>query len=250
MPGLSVVIITKNEADHIDAVLESVRWADEVIVVDAESTDDTATRAAARGAKVVVRPWPGYGAQKNHAASLAAHDWILSVDADERVTDALAAEIRALLAVEPPARGYRLRRVTRYFDRWIRCTDWYPDYQLRLYDRRAARWNGRPVHESVEVDGPVGLLVHELQHLAYRDVGHHLDTINRYSTAAAELMAQEGRRARVADLVLQAPAAFARNYVLKGGFREGLVGVVVSGLNAYYVWLKYVKLWERARARR
>ena len=161
------------------------------------------------------------------------------------LTPALADEIRRLLAAEPAAHGYRMTRVTRYLGHWIRSTDWFPDRQLRLYDRRHGRWSERPVHESVSVDGAVGVLSAELQHLAYRDVTHHLQTIDRYTTLAAAHMASEGRRARVWDLLVQAPAAFVRNYVLRGGIRQGAIGLVVSGLNAYYVFLKFVKLWER-----
>ena len=133
---LTVTVITRNEAAHIVAALQSVAWADEIVVVDSHSTDDTVALARAHATRVEVRDWPGYGAQKNYAAELAANDWILSIDADERVTPELAAEIRERLAGDPPARGYRIPRVTHYLGRWIRSTDWYPDYQLRLYDRR------------------------------------------------------------------------------------------------------------------
>ncbi len=156
MPKVSVIVITKNEAANLAEALASVAWADEVIVVDAESTDDTAAIARQHTPHVHVRPWPGYSAQKNYAASLATHDWILSIDADERVTPELAREIRTLMSaangLEPAARGYRIPRVTWVFDRLLRSTDWYPDWQLRLYDRRVGRWNGRRVHESVTLD--------------------------------------------------------------------------------------------------
>ena len=148
---LTVTVITRNESAHISPRRsQSVAWADEIIVIDSGSTDDTVAIARRHATRVEVRDWPGYSAQKNYAAALASHDWILSLDADERVTPALAAEIRALLEGEPAARGYRMPRVTYYLGRWIRSTDWYPDYQLRLYDRRAGRWNGRRVHESVD----------------------------------------------------------------------------------------------------
>ncbi len=164
MPKLSVTIITKNEAANIGAALESVAWADELIVVDSGSTDETVGIARRYTDRVSSREWEGYGAQKNHAAGLAEHDWILSLDADERVSPELAVEIRERLAREPPHPGYRIPRVTSYLGRWIRSTDWYPDYQLRLYDRRAARWNARSVHESVSTDGTVGRLRNELHH--------------------------------------------------------------------------------------
>ena len=245
MPRLSVVVITRNEAANIRAALESVRWAEELVVVDSGSTDDTLRIAGEIADRVTAHDWAGYGAQKNHATELAAHDWVLSLDADERVSPALAREIRALLQAEPAARGYRIPRVTRYLGRWIRSTDWYPDHQLRLYDRRAARWNDRLVHESVAVDGPVRRLRGELEHRAYRDVSHHLQTIDRYTTLAARQMHREGRRAGWVDLAVRPPAAFLRNYVVRRGVRDGVHGLIVSLLNAGYVLLKFVKLWER-----
>ena len=143
MPKVSVTVITKNEASDIGEALASVSWADEIIVVDSESTDATAAIARQCTDRVITREWPGYVAQKNYAASVAKHDWILSLDADERVTPELAAEIKSTLAGLPPCRGYRMPRVTWHLGRWIRTTDWYPDDQLRLYDRRAAEWTGR-----------------------------------------------------------------------------------------------------------
>jgi glycosyltransferase involved in cell wall biosynthesis len=240
---LSVTIITKNEAAHVKAALDSVAWADERIVVDACSTDATVDIARQLADRVVVREWPGYGAQKNFAASLAAHDWILSIDADERVTPALAASIRR--AIDAPAhQAYRMSRVTRYFDRWIRSTDWYPDHQLRLYDRREGSWNAAPVHEGVIVDGTIGDLTGELEHFPYRDLADHLDTINRYTTLAARQLHESGRRASLFDLTVHPPLAFLRNYVAKAGIRDGSAGLVVSGMNAYYVFLKFAKLRE------
>lgn len=244
---LTVTVITRDESRHIAAALASVAWADEIIVVDAESTDDTVAIARPMATRVEVRPWPGYGAQKNHAAALAANDWILSIDADERVPPALAAEIRALLAGVPAARGYRVPRVTWHLGRWIRSTDWYPDFQLRLYDRRAGRWDDRRVHESVRLDGAPGRLRHELEHYAYRDISHHLWTIDRYTTLAAEQWLAAGRRAGVLDLLLQSPLAFLRNYLLRRGVADGIPGLIVSVLNAYYVFLKFAKLYEMQR---
>lgn len=250
MPKVSVTVITKNEASNITEALRSVAWADEIIVVDAESTDETVTLAQRVAHRVVVHPWTGYGAQKNYAAELASHDWILSLDADERVTDALAAEIRQVLQREPDASGFRLKRVTHHLGRWIRSTDWYPDYQLRLYDRRRGRWSNREVHESVELSGRLASLTQELQHFAYRDVTHHVATINRYTSLAATQMAKEGRRASVVDLAFHPPLAFFRNYVLRRGFSEGVAGLIISAMNSYYVLLKFAKLWEQQHVKR
>ncbi len=248
MPRVTAVIITLNEAARIADAVNSVSWADEVLVVDSHSTDDTVELARRAGARVEVRDWPGYIAQKNYGASAARNDWILSLDADERVTPALAGEIQAVMAAEPPAAGYRMPRVSYYLGRWIRTTDWYPDPQLRLYDRRRGKWTGRYVHESVAVDGAPGRLRHELQHYTYRDVSHHLKTIDRYTSLAARQMFEDGRRAGIPHVLLHPPAAFLRNYVVRGGFRDGSVGLVVSLLNSYYVFCKFVKLWELRRS--
>lgn len=245
MPKLSVTIITKDEEADIAAAIASVAWADEIVVVDSHSSDRTVEIARAAQAPVVVieRDWPGYVAQKNFAAGQASHDWILSLDADERVTPQLAAEIKRV--IESPAdAAYQLPRVTWHLGRWIRGTDWYPDYQTRLYDRRRARWTGTYVHEAVDVDGTRGRLHGDLQHFAYRDVADHLETIDRYTTYASQQMFESGRRAGLWQLALHGPIAFVRNYVLKGGFRLGAAGLIVSAMNGYYVFLKYAKLWQ------
>ena len=247
MPKVSVTIITLNEADHIAATIGSAAWADEVIVVDAESTDDTGAIAKASGAAVYTRAWTGYVDQKNHAASLASHDWIFSLDADERITPALAAEVRAVIAGGAPHPAYRVPRVTFHLGRWIRTTDFYPDFQTRLYDRRAASWRGKYVHESVGTDGPVGQLTSELEHYSYRDLADHLARINRYTSLAARQMHEAGRRARVVDLLVHPPAAFLRNYLLRRGILDGTVGLTLSLVNAYSVLIKFAKLWELQR---
>mgnify|MGYP006273604727 CR=1 FL=1 len=244
MPKLSVTIITRNEADDIAEALASVAWADERLVIDSGSTDATVAIATAAGARVLVRDWPGYGAQKNVAAMEATHDWVLSIDADERVPPALAAEIQRAVAA-PDACAYRLPRVTWHLGRWIRGTDWFPDLQTRLYDRRHARWTETRVHESVTVQGPVGHLQTPLEHYAYRTISEHLDTIDRYTTLAAQQMAEAGRRGRLWQIAVHPPLAFLRNYLLRGGWRLGTAGFIVSAMNAWYVGLKYAKLWER-----
>jgi glycosyltransferase involved in cell wall biosynthesis len=243
VPPLSVTIITKNEEADLGAALASVAWADEIVVVDSGSTDRTVAIAESAGARVIVREWPGYIEQKNFAAAQATHDWILSLDADERVTPELAQDIHAVLNA-PEHAAYDVPRVTWHLGRWIRGTDWYPDRQPRLYDRRLAKWTGRYVHETVSVNGTQGHLRGELQHFAYRDVADHLETIDRYTTLAARQMHESGRRVSAAELAAHPPLAFLRNYLAKGGFRLGAVGLIVSTMNAYYVFLKFAKLWE------
>jgi glycosyltransferase involved in cell wall biosynthesis len=241
---LSVTVVAKNEAADLGAALASVAWADEIVVVDSHSTDDTVALARQYTDRVVVHDWLGHIEQKNHAASLASHDWILSLDADERVTPALAAEIKTALATEPAHAAFRIPRVTWHLGRWVRSTDWYPDFQDRLYDRRRARWTGRYVHEALQAAGSSGQLRGEIQHYAYRDIADHLETIDRYTTLAAKQMQEDGRRAGLLQLAGHPPLAFLRNYIARGGIRDGVPGFIISAMNAYYVFLKFAKLRE------
>lgn len=244
MPAISVTIITLNEAARLAGALESVAWADEIIVVDSGSTDGTLEIAGRLATRVEVREWPGYAAQKNHAAALARHDWVLSLDADERVGPELAASIQAWRRGSPAHAAYRVARVSWYLGRWLRTTDWYPDVQVRLYDRRAGAWRPRRVHESVAVNGTIGRLEGELQHYPYDSVSDHLRRIDRYTSLAALDLHDQGRRARAAGLLVHPPLAFLRNYLLRGGIRDGRAGLAVSLLNATYVLMKQVKLLE------
>ena len=244
MPKISVTIITLDEAEHIGAAIDSAVWADEIVVVDSGSTDGTVDIARAKGVTVLSRPWSGYVDQKNFAAEQVSNDWIFSLDADERIPPALATEVQALVSSEPSRRGYRVPRVSFHLGRWIRTTDFYPDFQTRLYYRRAARWRGKYVHESVSVDGPVGQLRHDLEHYSYRNLRDQLDRINHYTSLAARQMQDIGRRAGPLDLLIYPPAAFLRNYVLRRGILDGTVGLTISLVNAYSVFLKFAKLWE------
>jgi glycosyltransferase involved in cell wall biosynthesis len=244
---LTVTVITHNEAAHIAAALDSVAWADEIIVIDSGSTDGTAEIASQKATRVIVRDWPGYSAQKNFAADQASHDWVLSLDADEAITEALRAEIADLPPGPDPA-AFRMPRVTWYLGRWIRSTDWYPDRAVRLYDRRRARWDDRPVHEALLVDGAVEELTGEIEHRPYANVAEHLARMNHYTTLASAQMLADGREARAWHLVVHPLAAVLRNYVARAGIRDGVPGLVVSLLGGVYVLLKYVKLWERQRA--
>jgi glycosyltransferase involved in cell wall biosynthesis len=244
VPKVSVTIITLNEAEHIAGAIDSASWADEIVLVDSGSTDDTVAIARSKGARVETRAWTGYVDQKNFAHSLASNDWIFSLDADERIPPPLASEVRSLLATEPPRKGYRMPRVAYHLGRWMRTTDFYPDFQTRLYDRRSARWTGLHVHESVAVDGGAGQLVNELQHYSFRDLRDQLDRINHYTTLAARQMHERGQRTGPLALLAHPSAAFLRNYLLRKGFLDGTVGLTISLVNSYSVFLKFAKLWE------
>jgi (heptosyl)LPS beta-1,4-glucosyltransferase len=242
---LTVTVITRNEAANLEGALESVKWADEIVVVDSRSSDETVEIARRHATRVETHDWQGYSAQRNYAAEIASNDWILAIDADERVPPALASEIQQIMGKGPTASGYRMPRVSHYLCRWIKGTDWYPDYQLRLYDRRVGRFNGKRVHESVELsEGKPGTLRHDLQHYPYRDISDHVTSIDHYTTLAAEEWFATGRRTNPLDVVFHPPAAFFRNYIVRGGFRDGTAGFLISVLNSYYVFLKILKLWE------
>ncbi len=248
---LTVTVITRNEAANIEGALESVKWADEILVVDSHSADETVALAERHSARIEIHDWGGYSAQRNLAAQIASHDWILALDADERVPPDLAAEIQGIMRTGTTAGGYRMPRVSYYLGRWIRGTDWYPDYQLRLYDRRVGRFNGKRVHESVELkDGRPGTLQHDLQHYPYRDISDHVTSIDHYTTLAADEWFAEGRRTNPLEVAVHPPAAFLRNYIVRGGFRDGTAGFLISILNWYYVFLKILKLWELQRGLR
>ena len=246
---ITATIITYNEAENIRAACESVAWADEVLVVDADSTDATRELAAGCGARVIRRPWPGFAAQKQFAAEAAANDWVLSLDADERVSDELRASIEDLLYT-PDARladGYRVARRSFYMGRWIRGGGWYPDHQLRLYRRSRGRWQGAYVHESVKLEAGarVETLRGDLLHYSVRDAAqHHRMLGERYAPLAARQMYEQGRRTSPARIALAGPAAFLRSFVLKGGFRDGLAGYCIARFAAHHAFLKNVMLWE------
>jgi glycosyltransferase involved in cell wall biosynthesis len=244
---LSVVVVTRNEEERLRACLESVAWADEIVVVDAESEDKTVAIAQEFTDRVVVRPWPGYAAQKNNALDLATGEWALSLDADEIVSPELAAEIRRVLASNGPADGYAVPRRNMFWERWVRHGGLYPDWQVRLFRRARGRFVARAVHESVSVEGRVERLAGHLEHHSYRDVSDFLARADRYATLAAEEAVAQGRRVGVADLVLRPLGRFLAMYVVRGGFLDGWRGFLLATLYAYYVLIRSAKIWERTK---
>jgi glycosyltransferase involved in cell wall biosynthesis len=239
------VLIAQNEEKTIERALGSVSFCDEIVLVDSGSSDRTRELAEALGARVLVNaPWPGFVAQRDFAVRAARHDWVLAIDADERVSDPLREEIQALRRSGHAAAGYRMPRVAFYLGRSIRGTDWYPDWQVRLFDRRRAAWQGDLVHESVAVRGPVAHLRGELEHQPYADISDHQRKIDSYTTLWARQAHAAGRGSSVPHVALGAAWAFFRNYVLKRGFMLGSAGLLISVLNTHYTFVKLAKLRE------
>ncbi|HKP11337.1 MAG TPA: glycosyltransferase family 2 protein [Blastocatellia bacterium] len=248
---ITAIVITFNEEANIARALESLAWADEIIVVDSESRDRTVEIARRFTPRVIVRAWPGYSAQKNFAAAEASHDWIFSLDADEQISDELRREIESLRqAGAPAAAGYEVPRLTFYLGRWIRHSGWYPDLKLRLYDRRHARWVGDYVHEGVEVEGPVARLAGDLLHFTVEDASEHHLRIDRYTTLAAAQAHRRGKRASLPSMIFSPPLTFLRSYLFKLGFLDGAQGYAIARFAAHYAFLKNLKLWELSKKTR
>jgi glycosyltransferase involved in cell wall biosynthesis len=248
---LSVTLITRNESRHIAACLKSVAFADEWVVVDSGSTDDTREIAASLGARVVkTEGWPGFGVQKNRALELARGRWVLSIDADERVSEALAARIQAVIKSEQAADGYELSRVSRFCGQWIRHGDWYPDRVLRLFRRESGRFTDDLVHERLKVNGRVERLAGDLLHDTMPTLDDALDKMNRYSSGRALDKVAAGRTGGLGAALAHGLWAFARCYGLKRGFLDGRLGFVLAVYVAegtYYRYLKMGLLTQQAR---
>ncbi len=246
MPRLSVILITRNEATNIAACLESVAWADEIVVVDSGSSDETVAICERYSAKVqITGDWPGFGPQKNRAVDLATGDWLLSIDADERVTPELRAEIEQVLAA-PDSDAYEMPRLSSYLGQPMRHGGWWPDYVTRLFRRGAARFSEAKVHETVLVQGRTGRLHNHLVHYSFRTVEQVVAKMDSYSTAAAVAMAERGRSAGLGSAVLHGMFAFFRTYVLRAGFLDGRLGFVLAVSNAEGAYYKYLKLAVRS----
>ncbi|HYQ99077.1 MAG TPA: glycosyltransferase family 2 protein [Casimicrobiaceae bacterium] len=238
---LSLCVITRDAAAQIADCLASAAFADEVVVVDSGSCDDPVELARRRGARVIERAWPGFGAQKHFAVGAAAHDWVLCLDADERVTPELAAAIAREMAA-PRAAGYAVARRNRFLGRWLAHGEGYPDWNVRLFDRRRARWSEDPVHEHVLCDGPVARLEGDLLHASAESLDDYLAKQNRYTTLQAAAMHARGERAGVLRLVLSPLVRFVRFYVLRLGFLDGVAGLVHIAIGCQNSFLKYAKL--------
>lgn len=239
---LSVSIISLNEEKRIRDALESVVWADEIVIVDSYSSDRTLKICREYTEQIFQVPWQGYVEQKNIANAKCSYNWILNLDADEVVSPELAAEIQALLADEPLHTGYYMPRRTYYLGAWIRHCGWYPDEKLRLFDKRQGEWVGQALHEKIELRGSTAKLQHDLYHYTYENIEDHLNTINNYSSIAAS---QKQGTVNGLGILGHTLFAFFKKFIVKQGFRDGSRGLIVSLLSAFTVAAKYAKLWER-----
>ncbi|MFO0981521.1 MAG: glycosyltransferase family 2 protein [Planctomycetota bacterium] len=243
-PALSLCVITFNEERHIERCLRSVPFAADVVVLDSLSTDRTVEIARSCGARVVVEPFRGHVEQKARAVALAAHDWVLCLDADERLSADLAAAIPGRLERDAGRyQGYELCRHTFYLGAWINHGGWFPEWRLRLFDRRRGGWTGVDPHDRVAVDGPVSRITGgEIAHHAYRDLSHHIAKVNGYTTLMASRRHERGERFAWHKLLLHPLGRFVRMFVLRQGFRDGWRGFLLAVIAAFYVFLKYAKL--------
>jgi glycosyltransferase involved in cell wall biosynthesis len=245
-PAISVCIIARDDAGHLERCFDSVAWADElVILVDSRSCDDTEKLARDRADRFAVRVYDGDIQQKAACVEQASHEWVLLIDPDESLAPDAEPELRRLAGSPSGWSGVELNRATYHLGRWIRHGDFYPDWKLRLFRKSRARFTGRNPHGRVEVEGRVARADCELQHFSYRDLAQQIDRIQFFSGESAEALDSEGRRVRWHDLLLRAPARFFRAYVLKSGWRDGVPGFIIAVNTAFHVFLKYAKLWER-----
>ncbi|MFQ5900132.1 MAG: glycosyltransferase family 2 protein [Thermodesulfobacteriota bacterium] len=243
MAKLSVTIIALNEEANIRGCLTSVRWADEIIVSDSGSSDRTVDICKEYGAKVFQDEWLGFGKQKNLCSERACNDWILNIDADERVTSELRVEIEKALQ-EDRCDGLYIPRKSFFLGKWIKYCGWYPDYNLRLFRKGKGAFTERRVHEAVEFKGETAYLKYPLEHHTYKTISDYIQRMDRYAGLAAEEMAANGRKASYLDILLRPELTFFKMFFLKMGFLEGYRGLILSSLYAAYTLSKYARLWE------
>jgi glycosyltransferase involved in cell wall biosynthesis len=246
---ITATIITYNEERNIARAMESLRCCDEIVVVDSGSSDRTAEIAQKLGARVIESPWGGYAHQKNYAAECAENDWILSIDADEALSEALEGEIWQIKKSGPRFDAYTMPRMAQYLGRWILHSGWYPDRKVRLYHRQKAEWVGEYVHESVVVRGSLGHLESDLLHFTCNSLSEHLKSMDRYTTLAAEQLVAQRKRIGYTQLLLDPPWTFVRSYLFQRGFQDGMEGLTIAWMAALYNFVKYAKAHNMAPRR-
>lgn len=246
-PPLSVCIITYNEEANLPRCLASAGFADEIVVVDSGSTDRTVALAAEAGCRVIEQPFLGYAAQKNLAVQAASHPWVLYLDADEwLLPGAEPVILDALAKGGSDVAGYALNRHTFYLGDWVNHGGWWPEYRIRLYDRRRGEWTGDNIHEDVRVRGTVVRLNAEVGHLSYRDIADHLSRVNTYTSVRAQHLHDQGHKpVGWRELIGRPLGRFCRMFLLKSGWREGYRGLIIASIGAFYVFARYAKLWEQ-----
>jgi glycosyltransferase involved in cell wall biosynthesis len=238
---ITATIITLNEERNIARAIESLRCADEILIVDSGSVDRTVELANNLGARVIEANWRGYSGQKNWAAEQASHDWILSLDADEALSEGLESEVLALKKSGAEFRAYTMPRLARYLGKWILHSGWYPDRKVRLYHRAGARFVGDFVHESVQVQGPVGKLQNNILHFTCESLSEHVKTVDRYTTLAAQELAARRVQISSSRLIVDPAWTFVRTFFLQRGFLDGAEGLMIAYMAAFYTFLKYSK---------
>ncbi len=244
MNNVSLVVITLNAEAHIAECIRSVPFASDIVVLDSGSTDQTVNIAKNLGARVFVEEWRGFGPQKRRATELAKTDWILNLDADEALSPPLQEELQQMLAGQFKHAAYAIPRVSFHLGRWIWHGGWYPDWQIRLYNRAKANWSTAQIHEKVETGGDLGHLRKPILHYVFKDLSHQVETNNRYSTLGAETLNEKGRGFWLVHLLLKPKVKFFETYIWKRGFLDGLPGFIIAVGAAYSVFLKWAKLWE------
>lgn len=252
---LSVAIITLNAASQLEACLQSAAFADEIVVVDSGSTDGTQALAERHGARVIQQDWLGFGPQKQFAVEAARHDWVLCLDADERVTPALQTAIKSALEIGQNSastaaapHAYRFPRCNRFLGRYLKHGEGYPDWSLRLFNRRHARWSDDAVHEKVVSDGTIGTLAGDLLHDSAESLSSYLTKQNRYTSLAADMALAAGKRSSVGRVALSPLVRFVKFYFVRQGFRDGLPGFVHIAIGCFNSMIKYAKMLERQNA--
>lgn len=240
---LSLVVITKNEEKNLSRCLKSVEGLSDIVVVDSDSTDRTCEFAQKMGARVLKKDWMGFGKQKRYAVEQAKNDWVLCLDADEALSDSLKSEIQNIFSQLDPGTGYLLPRKSFHLGRWIGHGGWYPDYQLRLFNRKHLQWNEEPIHEKV-VATKTAALKNPILHYLFEDLRDQIETNNRYSSLLAEKDFKNGKKFSFLKLLIKPKVKFLECYVLKLGFLDGLPGFIIAVGAAYSIFLRWAKLWE------
>lgn len=245
MSGLSVIVITKNESRNIEDCLRSVSFSNDIIVVDAESRDDTVVKAKKYSEKVYIKKWLGFAAAKQFGLQQTANDWVLWLDADERVLPELAEELKRIAETNPQEAAFTVARRAYFLGKWIKHSGWYPGRVARLFHKQRASFNDAAVHEGLDIRGSIGALQHDLLHYTDPNIYHYFSKFNRYTSLASEELEKKGKNFKITDIVVRPWWQFVKMYIVRLGFLDGVQGLLLALFSSAYVFTKYAKLWER-----